>query len=200
MANLVENINRAIADFDSIKTAIEDKGIDVGNAPTSEYGNKIAEIQTGGQEIYFNSGGQCYIKDLTFPANVTSIGNSVYSKCNVVSLTIHNGITSIGYNAFNVCSSLISVYIANSVTSIGTQAFGFCKNIESIILEKDIDCTGLNFSWSTKLTAETMVAMLEALKNNTGVEAKTITLGATNLAKLTAEQIQIATNKNWNVA
>lgn len=97
-------------------------------------------------------------------------------------------------------SSLISVYIANSVTSVGAQAFGFCKNIESIILEKDIDCTGLNFSWSTKLTAETMVAMFEALKDNTGTEAKTITLGATNLAKLTAEQIKIATDKNWNVA
>lgn len=200
MANIVTNINRAIADFDSIKTAIEKKGVTVGNAPTSEYGNKIAEIQTGGQEIYFNSGGQCYIKDLTFPANVTSIGNSVYSKCNVVSLTIHNGITSIGYNAFNVCSSLISVYIANSVTSIGTQAFGYCRNITTIILEKDIDCAGLNFSWSTKLTAETMVAMFEALKDNTGTEAKTITLGATNLAKLTAEQIKIATDKNWNVA
>ena len=49
----------------------------------------------------------------------------------------------------------------------------------------------MNFSWSTKLTAETMVAMLEALKNNTGVEAKTITLGATNLAKLTAEQYRL---------
>lgn len=108
MANLVTNINRAIADFDSIKTAIEDKGIDVGNAPTSEYGNKISEIQTGGQEIYFNSGGQLYLKDLMFPANVTSISGGAYSKCGIVSVTIHNGITSIGLNAFNVCQVLLA--------------------------------------------------------------------------------------------
>lgn len=200
MADIVTNINRAISDFDSIKSAIEAKGVTVGNAPTSEYSNKIAEIQSGGQEIYFNSEGRCYTKNLMFPSNVTSIGGSVYSKCGIISLTIHNGIKSIGQNAFNVCSELISVYMANSVTSIGAQAFGYCKNITTITLEKDIDCTGLNFSWSTKLTAETMVDMFEALKDNTGTTAKTLTLGATNLAKLTDEQIQIATNKNWNVA
>ena len=200
MANIVTNINRAISDFDSIKTAIEAKGVTVGNAPTSEYSNKIAEIQSGGQEIYFNSEGRCYTKNLMFPSNVTSIGGSVYSKCGIVSLAIHNGIKSIGQNAFNVCSELINVYIANSVTSIGAQAFGYCRNITTIVLEKDIDCTGLNFSWSNKLTAETMVNMFEALKDNTGTTAKTLTLGATNLAKLTDEQIQIATNKNWNVA
>ena len=200
MANIVTNINRAISDFDSIKTAIEAKGVTVGNAPTSEYSNKIAEIQSGGQEIYFNSEGRCYTKNLMFPSNVTSIGGSVYSKCGIVSLAIHNGIKSIGQNAFNVCSELINVYIANSVTSIGAQAFGYCRNITTIVLEKDIDCTGLNFSWSSKLTAETMVNMFESLKDNTGTTAKTLTLGATNLAKLTDEQIQIATNKNWNVA
>lgn len=200
MADIVTNINRAISDFDSIKSAIEDKGVTVGNVPTSQYADKITEIQSGGQEIYFNSEGRCYTKNLMFPSNVTSIGGSVYSKCGIVSLAIHNGIKSIGQNAFNVCSELINVYIANSVISIGAQAFGYCRNITTITLEKDIDCTGLNFSWSNKLTAETMVNMFLALKDNTGTTAKTLTLGATNLAKLTDEQIQIATNKNWNVA
>lgn len=172
----------------------------MGNVPTSQYADKITEIQSGGQEIYFNSEGRCYTKNLMFPSNVTSIGGSVYSKCGIVSLAIHNGIKSIGQNAFNVCSELINVYIANSVISIGAQAFGYCRNITTITLEKDIDCTGLNFSWSNKLTAETMVNMFLALKDNTGTTAKTLTLGATNLAKLTDEQIQIATNKNWNVA
>ena len=200
MADIVTNINRAISDFDSIKSAIEAKGVTVGNVPTAQYADKITEIQSGGQEIFFNSEGRCYTKDLMFPPNVTSIGASAYSKCGIVSLTIHNEIKSVGQNAFNVCSELISVCIANSVTSIGAQAFGYCRNITTVILEKDIDCTGLNFSWSNKLTDETMVNMFESLKDNTGTTAKTLTLGATNLAKLTDEQIQIATNKNWNVA
>ncbi|MDO5125232.1 MAG: hypothetical protein Q4D35_02510 [Ruminococcus sp.] len=42
---LTENINRAIIDFDNIKTAIEDKGVTVGDVPTSDYAEKIGEIQ-----------------------------------------------------------------------------------------------------------------------------------------------------------
>ena len=45
-----------------------------------------------------------------------------------------------------------------------------------------------------------MVAMFNSLKDLTGDTAKTLTLGSTNLAKLTAEQKAIATNKNWTLA
>jgi hypothetical protein len=55
-------------------------------------------------------------------------------------------------------------------------------------------------SSSTLFTIETLVAMLEALKDLTGQTAKTLTIGRTNLAKLTEEQIAIATNKNWTLA
>lgn len=48
MASLTENIQQTIADFDSIKTAIEDKGVQVGNIPTSQYAEKISKIQGGG--------------------------------------------------------------------------------------------------------------------------------------------------------
>lgn len=48
MADISTNINRAIADFDSIRTAIENKGVTVGNSPTSRYADKIRDI--GGQD------------------------------------------------------------------------------------------------------------------------------------------------------
>ena len=47
MASLAENITQAIADFDGIKTAIESKGVTVGNAPTSQYADKIGLISGG---------------------------------------------------------------------------------------------------------------------------------------------------------
>lgn len=49
MASLKENIARAIADFDGIKTAIEEKGVTVGNIPTSQYADKIGQISSGGE-------------------------------------------------------------------------------------------------------------------------------------------------------
>ena len=45
-----------------------------------------------------------------------------------------------------------------------------------------------------------MIAMFNSLKDLTGDTAKTLTLGSTNLAKLTDEQKAIATNKNWTLA
>ena len=46
---LNQNINQAISDFNGIKQAIIDKGVQIpSGTKTSEYGAKISEIQTGG--------------------------------------------------------------------------------------------------------------------------------------------------------
>ena len=53
---------------------------------------------------------------------------------------------------------------------------------------------------TTKLTVDSMVGIFNNLKDLTGETAKTLTLGSTNLAKLTDEQKAIAINKNWTLA
>jgi hypothetical protein len=50
------------------------------------------------------------------------------------------------------------------------------------------------------LSISSMVGIFQRLKDNTGETAKTLTLGSSNLAKLTTEQKAIATNKNWTLA
>lgn len=48
MATLSQNVTRAIQDFDDIKDAIEDKGVEVPEStPTSQYAQKIREIEQG---------------------------------------------------------------------------------------------------------------------------------------------------------
>lgn len=45
MASLEQNINQAIADFDAIKAAIEESGVEIPyDTDTSEYGNKVKEV------------------------------------------------------------------------------------------------------------------------------------------------------------
>ena len=52
MATLEENINQAIADFDDIEAAIEEKGVEVADGTdTSEYGNLIRSIPVGSDVI-----------------------------------------------------------------------------------------------------------------------------------------------------
>lgn len=202
MANLIENINQAISDFDSIKQAIENKKIEVGNISTAEYANKISQIQTD-EEVMFSSDGRCYISDIIFPDSVTSIVNGAFQKCtNLKSVIIPNSVTSIGNLSFADCTNLKSVTISNSVTSISENAFQFTLNITSLKLENGFNASLTLSSWwgTTMLTAENMIAMFEALADLTGQTAKTLKIGKNNLNKLTDEEKAIATNKNWNLA
>lgn len=61
----------------------------------------------------------------------------------------------------------------------------------------------LNMSWSTLLTHDSLMSAIDCLKDysgDTSGTAYTLTLGSTNLAKLTAEEQQIAIDKGWTLA
>lgn len=92
------------------------------------------------------------------------------------------------------------LWIPNTLTSpIPAQSIYECDNLSDIQLQSGFNVSA-NFSNCSALTAKSMVAMLNALRNLVGSTAKSLTLGATNLAKLTAEQKAIATAKNWTLA
>ena len=61
---------------------------------------------------------------------------------------------------------------------------------------RNIHCD-LDLSTATAITAESLVNLMAVLGT---VDGKTLTLGDTNKAKLTDEQIAVATNKGWIVA
>lgn len=62
---------------------------------------------------------------------------------------------------------------------------------------KNINCN-MNFSYYNQLTVESLMSIINALKSTT--ETKTLTLGATNKAKLSSSQLKIATDKGWTVS
>ena len=57
----------------------------------------------------------------------------------------------------------------------------------------------LKISHSTKFTRDALLEILGNLKPQTSA-SKTLTMGETNLAKLTDEDKAIATNKGWTLA
>lgn len=165
------------------------------------------------------------VGEITIPNTVTSIGNAAFYGCSKIThVTLPNNITRIEQNsfyqcyalqsviipsmvtfidngAFRYCSSLIDVLIPNSVASLGGDSvFANCTNLKNVVLGSGFNCNNLKLSASTQFTADTIVSMLNALADRTGQTAYTLTLGSTNLAKLSAAQIAIATQKNWNLA
>ena len=96
---------------------------------------------------------------------------------------------------FYSCTNLTTVPAldASNVTNKGNMntMFAGCTNLKSILMTNI--GADLNISASTKFEREDLLVILNNLKTVT--EARTLTMGETNLAKLTEEDKAIATNK-----
>lgn len=98
---------------------------------------------------------------------------------------------------FYYCERLTSVpsLDASNVTDMSNMLYG-CSNLETIHI---INIgTNLYIGSSTKFTREALLEIIGNLKTVTST--KTLTMGSTNLAKLTDSDKAIATNKGWSLA
>ena len=147
MANktLSENINQAISDFSGIKQAIIDKGVEVpSGTPTSQYGTKIGEIQSGGGSGEdFKGVIERTATNLTLPSGLTKIGDYAFFRYkNLVLTMLPNGVTSIGNSAFDSCTNLALTSLPNGLTSIDTFAFSICTNLALTSLPNGLTSIG----------------------------------------------------------
>ena len=137
-------------------------------------------------------------------------GNEVFYNCTKLQeVYIADGTTTIGNRIFYGCTSLKTVYLPSSITTATNSSltstsssyytFYNCTSLEDVQLGQNWNMS-LRLNVSNNLTVDSMIAMFNSLKDLTGDTAKTLTLGETNLAKLTDEQKAIATNKNWTLA
>ena len=147
------------------------------------------------------------LTSLTLPAgfgqNATNI-EYCFQYCGALkSLTLPDGFgqnTNTLYGCFDGCRALTSL----------TLPAGFGQNADNLYLTF-YDCSQLtdingnpNFSYSLELsycpnlTHDSIMVVINGLQTVT--EAQTLTLGETNLAKLTEADKQIATDKGWTLA
>ncbi|MCI8470419.1 MAG: BspA family leucine-rich repeat surface protein [Clostridia bacterium] len=100
------------------------------------------------------------------------------------------------YNCYSL-KEIPNIDISN-VANISTM-FSDCRlltNIQNITQIK----TTLSFSGSIYLSHNSLLKILNALIDLSEQATQTLTLGATNLAKLTEEEIAVATDKGWTLA
>ena len=144
--------------------------------------------------------------------NLTNIGEEAFSGCSQLqTLTIPNNVTVLGSKAFYDCLSLVSINLPVSLKTLNPYAFYNCKNLETVIFEDDLmldfwnatscftNCTNLtnlqlknisiysttlDLSKCTKLTQESILNTIQELLINSETSARTLNIGATNLAKI----------------
>ena len=101
------------------------------------------------------------------------------------------------YYTFQLCTSLTTIPALDVSKVTNTYyMFGGCSSLKSILMY------GMKVSFdihaSTKFEESDLVTILNNLATVTSTQ--TLTMGATNLAKLTDEEKAIATNKGWTLA
>lgn len=83
------------------------------------------------------------------------------------------------------------------------NVFANCIALENLVIEGVIGQNGFNVQSCSNITNDSLMSIINALQDKSadtsGTEWK-VTIGATNLAKLTAEEIDIAKQKGWTVA
>ena len=94
------------------------------------------------------------------------------------------------------CTVVIDNY---SFPSFGVQQTAKWQiTFDNAIIESQNGTVG-NLQQYSHLTVESLMSIINALMDRTGMDSSTLTIGSTNLAKLTPEQIKVATDKNWTV-
>ena len=171
---------------DGIKAVPESTAADAGKVLTVGDDGSVS-WQTrgagGGMKAFFDAGGRCgYSKATSF------VGAIAYEST--------SNVTNMSY-MFSNCSRLKSVpsFDASNVTSMSDMFYN-CSSLEEIHMI-NIKAS-FDIRASTKFTRE---ALVEILGNLTNVgSTRTLTMGSTNLAKLTDEDKKIATDKGWTLA
>lgn len=122
------------------------------------------------------------------------------------------------YNMFNGTPSITWIDMTNTDASGVTAIADFFVNnylLETLVgdatyqdvVDNDVKILeGLNVGWNTRLNTSTFInqaslrALLNGLADRSEQSALTLTIGSDNIAKLSAADIAIATNKNWTLA
>lgn len=151
MATIAENLQKIVDIKQDIKTAIENKGVDMTNTPFSEYSTKIDEITTGGGTFVVPDGMKFQGSTFTtIPDNMdfseVTDGKGMFEDCKnltVAKIDCQNMNTL--YNGFYNCTGLAKIELLNTenVTNM-TQLFRECIKLEEINYFETSACTSMN--------------------------------------------------------
>lgn len=158
---------------------------------------------------------------LTIASSVLSLSNAFYYCINISEINFVSADTGKVTNlssAFRYCNSLVNVNVQGGIfncekvnnisniigSSTNVQTLPTFQNLGQAYTSTTVDYSNysLNLSPSSKITYTTLINIINGLYDlaAAGKARQSLVLGSTNLAKLTSEEIAIATNKGWNVS
>lgn len=125
--------------------------------------------------------------------------NSMFTRIGVVDASKAAHLTGVFLNMHNLVT--IDKLIVSDTRSVAfSDTFGTCEKLQNITVEGVIG-QNVNLSLCPLLTHDSIINIISCLQDLTGTgNTRTLTLGATNLAKLTDAEKAVATEKGWTLA
>ena len=103
--------------------------------------------------------------------------------------------------SFYGCNALHTVELVDVRKATGlTNSFINCSSLENVTCVEELPKCNISFSYSSKLTLESVTNIITHLPDLSAEDSKTLTLHAATKALLTESLIAEATNKNWIIA
>ena len=136
--------------------------------------------------------------------NITNFANfCVGSAAEYITITFSGSMWAV----MHTCKNVKHVTWKNCTVTIENYSFpGYSASekaewqitFDNAIIAAENGNTG-GLHWFKHLTVESLMSIINALADRTGMDSDTLSLGSAHLAKLTPEQIKVATDKNWTV-
>lgn len=131
-----------------------------------------------------------------------SFAGSMFSVIDLVDGSSATSFNNTFYGGYGNCLTRIERVIITEKCTDFKDCFERNNSLTYIGFEGVIAANGLSFRYCSLIEKETFIKLFECLQDKTtdtsGTEWK-VTLGSTNLAKLTEEELLIAKNKGWAV-
>ena len=145
-------------------------------------------------------------RGIVFDTSQSTLMAQMFSNATALTKIPKIVVTSAPNNAgllFINCRSLLEVSVVVNSDNTFINWFDGCDSLENLTIEGVIGQNGFNVQWSTKLTHDSLMSIINALKDyseDTSGTEWVVTLGSENKAKLTEDEILIAESKGWRIA
>ena len=227
--SIATEIQRLQTAKENIRTAIEEKGVEVGDGLIDTYAEKIGEISVdGGNDNYYdtfwdtfqnNGNRRVYFEGFRrgwtdenynpkYPIVTDDSGNTnaydmfIYNT-NITDTKVDIDISQskTTRSLFMSCTKLVTIrkIITSKNVTSYLSDFANCTALENIVFEGVIGCA-ISFSSSSKLSDASVQSIIDHLADLTGQTAQTLTFHKTVGDKLTDTQKATITAKNWTLA
>ena len=134
MSQLTDNLNLIVSIKSDIKSAIENKGVDMTGVSFPGYASKIGEISGGGtigwDQKSFTEG---TIEIINLDNSASFVASDAFNGNTTIQTVNLPYATSVGSNAFFQCNTLKQVSLT-VCSYIGKSAFAYCQNLNQISL------------------------------------------------------------------